>query len=213
MRWRLVAWIAFGTLVTAIAYTSRFTEGKPDRDALYKWTTAIGELVLFAIIIGVTLAIAGSQRQLLALRRPFSWKRAAAVAVPVFILVFLAITAMDQALHGSDEQGLVPKHWESGHAGAFAANFVVVALVAPFAEELLFRGLGVSLLYPRLGKWATIIAIGVAFGLYHGLVEALPELALFGSALAWLRLRTGSVFPGMLAHAAFNAVGLLSVFF
>jgi membrane protease YdiL (CAAX protease family) len=213
MRWRLVAWIAFGALVTAIAYTSRFTEGKPDRDALYKWTTAIGELVLFAIIIGVTLAIAGSQRQLLALRRPFSWKRAAAVAVPVFILVFLAITAMDQALHGSDEQGLVPKHWQSSHAGAFAANFVVVALVAPFAEELLFRGLGVSLLYPWLGKWATIIAIGVAFGLYHGLVEALPELALFGSALAWLRLRTGSVFPGMFAHATFNAVGLLSVFF
>ena len=213
MRWRLVAWIAFGVVVTAIAYTSRFTAGKPDRDALYKWTTAVGELVLFAIIIGVTLAIAGSHKQLLALRRPDSWRRAAVVAVPVFILVFLAITAMDQALHGSEEQALVPKEWEPSHASAFAANFVVVALVAPFAEELLFRGVGVSLLYPRLGKWATIIAIGIAFGLYHGLVEALPELALFGSALAWLRLRTGSVVPGMVAHALFNAVGLLSVFF
>jgi membrane protease YdiL (CAAX protease family) len=213
MRWRLVAWIAFGALVTAVAYTSRFTQGKPDRDALYKWSTAIGELVLFGIIVGVTLAIAGSHRQLLALRRPYSWRRAASVAVPVFILVFLVITAMDKALHGSSEQGLVPKHWEPGHASAFAANFVVVALVAPFAEELLFRGLGVSLLFPRLGQWATIITIGIAFGLYHGLVEALPELALFGSALAWLRLRTGSVYPGMIAHATFNAVGLLSVFF
>ena len=66
---------------------------------------------------------------------------------------------------------------------------------------------------PRLGPWPTIVAIGVAFGLYHGLVEALPELALFGSALAWLRWKTGSVFPGMLAHATFNAIGLLSVFF
>ena len=40
----------------------------------------------------------------------------------------------------------------------------------------------------------------------------MPELALFGCALAWLRSRTRSVFPGMLVHATFNAVGLLSVF-
>jgi membrane protease YdiL (CAAX protease family) len=213
MRWRLFAWIAFGALICAVAYASRFTEGTPDRNALYKWTTAIGELFLFAIIIGVTLAIAGSQRQLLALRRPYSWRRALAVAVPVFIVVFFVITAIDQALHGSREQGLVPNHWEPSHASAFAANFVVVALIAPFAEELLFRGLGFSLLLPRLGPWPTIVTIGIAFGLYHGLVEALPELALFGAALAWLRWKTGSVFPGMLAHATFNTVGLLSVFF
>jgi membrane protease YdiL (CAAX protease family) len=213
MRWRLFAWIAFGALICAVAYTSRFTQGTPDRDALYKWTTAVGELFLFAVIIAVTLAIAGSQRQLLALRRPYSWRRALAVAVPVFIVVFFVITAIDQGLHGSREQGLVPKHWEPSHASAFAANFVVVALIAPFAEELLFRGLGFSLLLPRLGPWPTIVTIGIAFGLYHGLVEALPELALFGAALAWLRWKTGSVFPGMLAHAIFNTVGLLSVFF
>jgi membrane protease YdiL (CAAX protease family) len=213
MRWRLFAWIAFGALICAVAYASRFTEGTPDRNALYKWTTAIGELFLFAVIIAVTLAIAGSQRQLLALRRPYSWRRALTVAVPVFIVVFFVITAIDQALHGSREQGLVPKHWEPSHASAFAANFVVVALIAPFAEELLFRGLGFSLLLPRLGPWPTIVTIGIAFGLYHGLVEALPELALFGAALAWLRWKTGSVFPGMLAHATFNTIGLLSVFF
>jgi membrane protease YdiL (CAAX protease family) len=212
MRWRLVAWVAFVTLIAAVAYASRFAEGTPDRDVLYKWSTAIGELILFAVIITVTLAIAGSQRHLLALRRPYSWRRAAALAVPVFIAVFVAISALDRALHGSREQGLVPKHWEPSHAGAFAANFVVIAIVAPFAEELLFRGLGFSLLLPRLGHWPTIITIGIAFGLYHGLVEALPELALFGCVLAWLRARTGSVFPGMLAHATFNAVGVLSVF-
>jgi membrane protease YdiL (CAAX protease family) len=211
MRWRLVAWIAFVALISTVAYASRFAEGPPDSDILYKWSTAIGELVLFAVIIVVTLAIAGSQRQLLALRRPYSWRRAAILAVPAFIAVFVAVSAIDRALHGSREQGLVPKHWEPSHAGAFAANFVVIALIAPFTEELLFRGLGFSLLL-RMGQWPTIITVGIAFGLYHGLVEALPELALFGCALAWLRARTGSVFPGMLAHLTFNTVGLLSVF-
>lgn len=211
MRRRLVAWILFVALISSVAYASRFAAGPPDRNALYKWSTAVSELFVFAIIIAVTLAITGSQRQLLALRRPHSWRQAATLAVPVFIAAFVAISALDRALHGSREQGLVPKHWEPSHAGAYAANFVVIAGVAPFAEELLFRGLGYSLLEP-FGRWTAILTVGIAFGLYHGLVEALPELALFGCTLAWLRSRTGSVYPGMLAHATFNAIGLVSVF-
>ena len=39
-----------------------------------------------------------------------------------------------------------------------------------------------------------------------------PDPELLGCTLAWLRSQTGSVFPGMLAHATFNIVGLLSVF-
>jgi hypothetical protein len=211
MRRRLVAWILFVALISSVAYASRFAAGPPERNALYKWSTAVSELFVFAIIIAVTLAITGSRRQLLALRRPHSWRQAATLAVPVFIAAFVAISALDRALHGSREQGLVPKHWEPSHAGAYAANFVVIAGVAPFAEELLFRGLGYSLLEP-FGRWTAILTVGIAFGLYHGLVEALPELALFGCALAWLRSRTGSVYPGMLAHATFNAIGLVSVF-
>lgn len=211
MRRRLVAWILFVALIASVAYASRFASGPPERDALYKWSTAISELFIFAVILTVTFAIAGSQRQLLALRQPYSWRQAIRLAVPLFIAVFVAVSALDRALHGSREQGLVPQHWEPSHAGAYAANFIVIAGVAPFAEELLFRGLGYSLIEP-FGRWTAILTVGLAFGLYHGLLEALPELALFGCALAWLRSRTDSVYPGMLAHATFNTIGLLSVF-
>jgi membrane protease YdiL (CAAX protease family) len=85
----------------------------------------------------------------------------------------------------------------------------VIAAVAPFVEELLFRGLGYSLL-ERYGRWPAILTVGVAFGLYHGLVQALPELVIFGCALAWLRSKTRSVYPGMLLHATFNAIALVA---
>ena len=39
--------------------------------------------------------------------------------------------------------------------------------------------------------------------------QALPSLVLIGCALAWLRARTRSVYPGMLVHATFNAVALI----
>ena len=185
-------------VVSAIAYASRFTEGKPDRNALYQWSTAIGELLVFVVIIVVTLAIAGSQQQLLALRRPKSWRSAIGLCLLLLVLVYAVNAAIDPFLHAGREQGLTPTGWQSKHAAAFGANFVIVA------------GVGFSLLIRRLSLWPTILTIGIAFGLYHGLVQALPELAIFGCALAWLRSRTDSVFPGMLLHATFNSIALIA---
>ena len=51
---------------------------------------------------------------------------------------------------------------------------------------------------------------GLAFGLAHGLVEALLVLVPFGIALAWLRDRTRSVYPGMVVHGLFNALALVA---
>ena len=45
----------------------------------------------------------------------------------------------------------MPKAWDSSRAAPFIANCAVVALVAPFVEELLFRGLGYGLLTQFVG--------------------------------------------------------------
>jgi membrane protease YdiL (CAAX protease family) len=205
---RLGAWILFIGLISLAG----FTVGGAPQNALYKYSTAAGQIVQYGLFLLVTAAIAGWRTDLLALRQPRSWGRALAMAVPLFIATEIAISAIDRVLHGTREQGLVPQHWQPQHAGAYAANCLVVILVAPFVEELMFRGLGFSLLR-RYGAWPAIVLVGLAFGLYHGLPRALPELALFGGALAWLRWKTDSVYPGMLVHATFNTIALMSVFF
>jgi membrane protease YdiL (CAAX protease family) len=53
------------------------------------------------------------------------------------------------------------------------------------------------------------VLVGIAFGLAHGLVEALPFLAAFGAGLAYLRSKVDSVIPGMIVHGLFNAVALV----
>jgi membrane protease YdiL (CAAX protease family) len=108
------------------------------------------------------------------------------------------------------EQGITTVHWQPAHAGAFVANLFLFALIAPFVEELTFRGSGQSLL-AFLGRWPSIVIVGVAFGLAHGLVEALLVLIPFGIALGWLRERTASVVPGMFVHALFNATALVAI--
>jgi membrane protease YdiL (CAAX protease family) len=107
------------------------------------------------------------------------------------------------------EQGLTPTHWEPAHAGAFAANLVLFAVIAPFVEELTFRGAGQSLLNVFVGRVPAILLVGLTFGLAHGLVEALLVLVPFGIALAVVRDRTDSTYPGMLVHGLFNGTALV----
>jgi hypothetical protein len=134
--------------------------------------------------------------------------RLAAIAAVIIVAADGLASLLPLPESPGKEQGLTPTHWEAAHAGAFAANFVLLAVIAPFVEELTFRGEGQSLLRV-FGRWTSIVVVGVAFGLAHGLIEGLIVLVPFGIALAWLRDRTDSVVPGMFVHGLFNGVTLV----
>ena len=193
-----------------MSYSLRFTEGKPPKDLLYKWSTVVGNLVQFAIIAAIVYGIAGlthDRRRVLALRRPTSWGTAAKIGVGIGIGIFVLSLILTPLLEPGREQGVTPDTWQPEHLAAYIANGLVVAVVAPIVEELTFRGLGYSLL-ARYGRWTAIIGTGLAFALAHGLVNAFPLLAAFGFGLAYLRSRVDSVYPGMIVHGLFNAIAL-----
>jgi membrane protease YdiL (CAAX protease family) len=54
-----------------------------------------------------------------------------------------------------------------------------------------------------------VLVTSAVFGLAHGLVVALPVLAVFGLVLAVVRQRTGSLYPPIILHALFNGMALL----
>jgi membrane protease YdiL (CAAX protease family) len=84
----------------------------------------------------------------------------------------------------------------------------MICVVAPFVEEVTFRGVGFGLIAIRFGEEPAIVGSALLFGLAHGLVEALPLLVAFGIGLAWLRERQESTIPGMILHGSFNALAL-----
>ena len=49
----------------------------------------------------------------------------------------------------------MPDAWDSSRAAPFLANALVVAVVAPFVEELLYRGLGTGC-SPFVSPWPAI---------------------------------------------------------
>jgi membrane protease YdiL (CAAX protease family) len=207
---RLVAWATVVGVLATLAFAGRYAGPKPPKEPLYRWDQFAGGLVQFLVLLGLMLlvAIGLPKRQVFALRLPTSWRRAAKIGVVVVVAIAVVSAALDPLLQPGKEQDLAPHGWEPRHATAFAANFVVVALLAPFVEELTFRGLGFTLL-ERFGRWPAIVLVGIAFGLAHGLVRALPPLVVFGACLAYLRSRTASVYPGIILHAGYNSLVLL----
>ena len=213
---RLVAWLVFVLALTLLNYLGRYASDDTPEDVAYQWVSSVAVVVQFGIMLGILLLIAKGlpKRQLFALTRPASWKRALGLAVLclvviyVFSLAYTGVLSLLGDFDATEEQGLVPDDWDSSRAAPFIAFFLAVTLLAPFVEELTYRGLGFSLLSPY-GVVLAIVATGVLFGLAHGLLIGLPVLTFFGIVVAWLRAKTGSVYPGIMLHAVFNGIALL----
>jgi membrane protease YdiL (CAAX protease family) len=214
---RLIAWTVLVGALAVLNYATRFAGGQSGggRTELYTWSGAVAGAVFYAIFFAFVYAIAAVDTdELFALRRPESWSRAAGLSIGVFVAIYVwsfIVSQLPLPQSPGKEQGLTPTHWEPQFAKQYAANFVVIAGVAPFVEELAFRGVGYRLLLERYGRWIAIVGVGVAFGLAHGLVEGLLVLIPFGVGLAYLRDRTDSTIPGMVVHFAFNSIALLAV--
>jgi CAAX protease family protein len=210
---RLAAWLGLVGTLAALAYASYLLAetDTTSSDAFYHWDLFVGGLIQDGLILGILLLIVhgGPARELLALRRPRSWLRAAGWMLVVLVGIWILGTILEPLLHAGDEQGLVPKRWRPEEAAPFAANLAFTMLFVPVVEEMLFRGAGYSLLSARFGKGVAIVGTAVLFGLVHGLVLALPVLVAFGLGLAWLRNRTESVYPGMILHGLFNGLAVM----
>jgi membrane protease YdiL (CAAX protease family) len=206
---RLIGWLLFVAIFSGLNYTARFLLADDDdtSEVAYQYSASIATLIQYGIVLGIALLIARNRYELLALRRPTSWGRAAGISVTIILVLIALSAALSPFTNAEEEQGLIPEHWDSSRIAQFALFAIVVTLAAPIVEELMFRGVGYGLLEP-FGRWLAIIVVGAAFGLVHGLIEGLAVITAFGIGLAYLRSRTNSVYPCILLHSFFNGVAL-----
>jgi uncharacterized protein len=205
-------WSLLAVLFIAGSFLSREISSEDTKNIFYDYGFAVTTIVWYAALVGLTFALAipyPRTPRALGLN-PFRW-RWVGIAFGFIIGVLILSVLLEPLLHGGREQGLSPDDWQPEHARAFLLNGVLVSTVVPFAEELFFRGLGVRALQ-FFGGMSAVVITGLVFGFSHGVLGALPPLVLFGIALGWVRLRSGSVWPGVLAHGFFNAVGILVVY-
>jgi len=91
------------------------------------------------------------------------------------------------------------------------AGTLVSVLLAPVFEEGIFRGALLGALRPALGALGAGLGSTLLFTLLHlpehfGTPWGLLPIAALGGFAAWLRVRSGSLWPGLVAHVCFNAL-------
>lgn len=82
--------------------------------------------------------------------------------------------------------------------------FLTVGLLAPAAEELIFRGLVFRRMKDFMNPWAAIILSALLFGIYHGNMIQFLYASLMGILLAVIYHRTGTLWTSILAHLVAN---------
>ena len=89
-------------------------------------------------------------------------------------------------------------------------GYLVLALLAPMAEELVFRGAVLRTLLGWTGQRAYRPAVAIAlsallFAVAHLNPAQMPHAFLVGLLLGWMYWRTGSILPSMAYHWANNS--------
>lgn len=193
---------------TYIVRLSGRLEGLPP-DLLFRYSTAIGTLAGDGFLFLVVLLIARGLpfREVFALRPTNRWGLAALAGVVTLIGAYALAYAEEAVIPIVREQS-VPVYWDETRIGAWVANFITVAILAPLFEESVFRGLGFALLEP-LGIRITIFLTATAFTLAHGVIVDIPVIFATGLGLGYIRAMTGSIYPSAAVHIAFNAFGIV----
>lgn len=179
--------------------------------AAYLLTTGIYLL----IILGVYLfAARRAGWAALGLRAP-GWLNMALVlplfVVGMFLLISVNLVIMLVMGEFENPQIAAITGGQALSPAALAALLLLVAGLVPFAEELLFRGMLYPLLRARMGVAAAIALNAALFALVHFVPLLLPALFVVGLLMAYLRERSGSIWPPVCFHVLQNATALLLI--
>ena len=182
-------------------------------------TTIVGQT---AVVVGVLALVSRSKGQG-SLRRDFGltvrlrdagWL---AAGVGLQIALGLALYPLAQLYDRDDSQTVVNLLEDASGPGLvlFAAAVVVLA---PLAEELLFRGALLRALMRRLTPATAIFVSALVFALVHplgdpevGSVIVVPAILTLGVVSGYLATRSGDLSRSIMLHAGFNFLTVVGV--
>lgn len=214
---------------------------EPKESALMVWASIVGVLIaLFALLMAVFLILGDSELGLpiftflsgvmvyFILKEVYSKEQITALfSIPdrseagrlillilvldIFVVLPIHVVVTMLVFPDAEQQEVITMFEDASDASIALLAFSV-AILTPFAEELLFRGFILGMLMKRYEGTTAIVISSLIFAIAH---EPIAMGLAFGGGLlyGWVRVRTGSVIPGMMAHAIWNGFITIVVVF
>ena len=210
----LLAWVALSA-TAGVASWNALDALAPGWGGIDGRVLVVVAEVYFALVMALLLAFGGPIGVRDRLRFRYTSASDLRLALGVWVLCWAAIALTYAALEpvlgpprdallqllrfGSDMSRLPP-------AGPISLGLILLraCLLAPLAEELLFRGALFGWLRRRLPAMVTVLLTAALFAGIHMMPLLLPVTFLFGVAAGWVRERTGSALPFFAMHVLNN---------
>lgn len=90
--------------------------------------------------------------------------------------------------------------------------FITLVIIAPVAEEILFRGYLLGKLRKFAPTWIAIVVSSLLFGLVHFNPSVSVDTFVLGLVLAWMTVKTKSLWPAILIHMIKNGLAFYLLF-
>jgi membrane protease YdiL (CAAX protease family) len=125
------------------------------------------------------------------------------------LIGILAIFQQKVLPHSQDYREFWEQVLQQFQQTPFILTFALVAILPGICEELFFRGFLLQGIRKKFSDRFSIVLVGVLFGLLHFDPYRFFSVTLLGIFFGYLVVKTGSIFPGMIAHITNNTLVLL----
>lgn len=99
-----------------------------------------------------------------------------------------------------------------GGGVGLALSALLVAVAAPFVEELAFRGVTLSAFKDSWGMWPAILGSSALYAAFHFSLWMFAPTMVLGIALGWLAVTRRSLGPAIALHVLYNAAAVAAAF-
>ncbi len=205
--------------VIVALFAAEYLVGAAVRDGRSVFGLDRQDFDVLAVLLGNgILFVALMQYKHLSYRSLFHSSRNSVVAtvstlsVPVLLIVPALFLSMAVVL--SVLTSLVPlSRWEEAMFDRMMSNgvasIVIVCILAPVLEEMLFRGIILRSFLNQYSRWRAIFGSAALFGLAHLNIYQFAVGFVVGTISGWIYERARSLWPCILLHAAYNIAGTL----
>ena len=181
---------------------------------------------LAAVIYGLTLLIAMGVPKLLQ-KYTTSWRELGLDRLPrwadigfapaAYVGYLVVLTAVTAALVTFVPSYDIQQTQEVGFEALsfryeYILAFITLVIIAPVAEEVLFRGYLYGKLRRAVPLWAAILATSALFAAVHGQWNVAVDTFILSVFMCGLREITGSIWAGILLHMIKNGVAYYFLF-
>ena len=214
----LLAW------VFAVLYASQYfiawllvkvfhiTESGMNNNAIQALFTAIAYVVSVAVTVFVPWLIVKNKttRDELGIRGLPTWSDL--LLAPIGFIVFMFVGTILLALLSKFLPGI---NWEQTQDVGFSnlltqsdflLTFIMLVIVAPVAEEIIFRGWLYGKLRAKIPAIPAILLVSILFGIVHGQWNVGVTVFVMSIVMCTIREITGTIWGGVLLHIIKNGV-------